>query len=197
MLLICNWKLEPLLVHLLMEEKRMNMQSSTRGINLLMINSIVFLQGMIILHALMEERFVVHIVVNLTIMFRDARWERKQTGSRWRKHYLKKRCIRFALFVKRGDMLSLIVGLYIQLVVPHIYNKRTKRWAKVKPQMPLLMWKEKFHMRKNCSSKNRHGSGLVRSGRTSWHSKTYSFCTYTNFGCMHVFLCCCKILPWS
>ena len=33
------------------EEKRMNIQSSTRGINLLMINLIVFLQSMIILHA--------------------------------------------------------------------------------------------------------------------------------------------------
>jgi len=48
------------------------MQSSIRGINILMINSVVFLQGMIILHVLMEERFVVHIVIDLTIMFRDA-----------------------------------------------------------------------------------------------------------------------------
>ena len=50
----------------------MNMQSSTRGIHLLMINLIVFLQDMKNLHAVMEESFLVHIVVNLTIMFRDT-----------------------------------------------------------------------------------------------------------------------------
>jgi len=37
-----------------------------------MIDLIVFLQGMKILHALMEESFLVHIMVNLIIMFRDA-----------------------------------------------------------------------------------------------------------------------------
>ena len=94
-------------------------------------------------------------------------------------------------------MLSLIVGLCIQLVVPRTCSKRTKILAKVESWIPLLMWKGKFHTRKSCSSKIRHGSGLVRSGWTSWHSKTYSFCTYANFGCMHVFYAVISCLFWA
>ena len=134
----------------------------------------------------MEERFVVHIVVDLTMMLRDVGWGRKHTGNRWSKYNFQWRCIIISHFSKRGDMLSPIVGLFIQLV-QSTCSKRREKLAQVELRIPLSMWRWKIHMKKCCSSKSHLGVGLLRSGWTSWYSKTYSFCTYANFGCIYVF----------
>ena len=137
----------------------------------------------------MEEIFVVHIVVDLTMMFWDARWGRNHTGSRRSKDNFQRRCIRLAHISRRGDMLSPNVGLCIQLVILSTCSKRTERLAKLEPRIPSLMWEQMFHMRNIFSRKSHCGSGLVRSGLTSWHSNTYFHLYICKFqSSMHVIM---------
>ena len=145
---------------------------------------------MTILHAWKEERVVVHIVVCVTMLFQNGGRGWRHRGNSWGKGHLQRRCKILAHIAREMDVLFPNVGHFIQLIIPSTWGKRIERLAKLEPKIPSLMWEHMFHMKKIFSSKSRHGSGLVRSGLTSWHNKTYTHLYICKFQlCMHVFCC--------
>ena len=143
------------------------MQSNIWGIIIPIVKLIMFLISMTNMHAWMEERVVVHIVVCVNMMFWYAGRGRRRTWKIWGKGKFVKRWKRLAHIARRRDILFPNVGHCIQLIIPSTWSKRIKRLVKMEPKIPSFMWEQMFHMKKIFSRKIRCGSGLVRSGLTS------------------------------
>jgi hypothetical protein len=118
-------------IHLLKVETKVKVQ----GINLPLIQSILIMSNIINLQVTMEK-YHVHFVVSITIVFQSVGKESPFSGNFPSKGNRKKECKRFAAIVREEVTSLTIVGHYIQPLIQGTRSIWMKRLTRMEEEIP-------------------------------------------------------------